>query len=320
MLLVFVDGIGIGPADPATNPFAAARLSGFEGLLGGFRPLAGDVARGGGRIEGERAILVPADATLGVAGLPQSGTGQTALLTGLNAPALYGRHFGSWVPTDLRPTLAATNLLVRAKEAGRTVAFANAYPVAWADADPRFFRRPAAPPLAAKAAGVLSRDMAELVAGDAVASSITHERWRERLGPEMADRTPEEAGRILARIAAGAHLTLFAHYDTDTVGHRGDAAAGVAAVEKVDAFLGAVADALPEDCLLVVASDHGNLERGGGGHTLNPVPVLAVGPGRREVADAVRDLTHVTPVLLSLLGIASAGTPATPASPASAPT
>ena len=298
-LLVFIDGIGIGGGDAAHNPFATARLPRIGALLGGRRPVAEDLDAHG-RIVTDRAVLVAADATLGVEGLPQSGTGQTSLLTGRNAPAEYGRHFGPWVPTDLRPMLAAENLLSRALAAGRTAAFANAYPLT--GADPRIFRRPAAPMLAAQAAGALTRGAAELAEGRAVASSITNHRWRETLGDAVPQVTPEDAARTLARIAAGADVTLFAHYDTDYTGHRGALPAAVEALEKVDAFLGALVDALPADVLLVVCSDHGNLEDVRAGHTTNPVPLLAAGPGREAFAE-VRAITGVTPALLHVLSI-----------------
>ena len=302
IVFVFLDGVGVGPADPERNPFARAALPELRRLLGGRLPVADDLDADG-RIVAERAMLVAADATLGVEGIPQSGTGQTALLTGHNAARIYGRHFGPWVPTALRDLLARENLLSRAVAAGRTAAFANAYPIASVSADPRIFRRPAAPPLAARAAGALTRDLPELMAGRAVASSITHERWREAAGGGVPDVTAAEAGRRLARIAAEADVTLFAHYDTDHAGHRGGVPGTVAALEKVDAFLGALAGALPPDALLVVSSDHGNLEDAVGGHTRNPVPVLAVGPGREEVAERVRAITDVVPALLPLIGI-----------------
>ena len=300
VLLVFLDGVGIGAADAGRNPFLRARLPKLRRLLGGRLPVA-DALDAGGRIESAEAVLVAADATLGVAGVPQSGTGQTALLTGRNAAAEYGRHFGPWVPTGLREMLAAENLLSRAVRSGMTAAFANAYPASM-DADPRIFRRPAAPPLAARAAGVLVRGLPELARGEAVASSITNERWRERLGEELAEVDAAEAGRRLARIAAGAGATLFAHYDTDYAGHRGGMDGAVAALERVDAFLGGLVEALPGDMLLVVGSDHGNVEEVGGGHTLNPVPVLLVGAGREEVAE-VRDIAGVVPAIARTLGL-----------------
>ncbi len=300
-LLVFLDGVGIGPADAAANPFAAARLPRIRELLGGRLPVA-DALDAEGRIVAERAVLAAADATLGMEGIPQSGTGQTTLLTGRNAAALYGRHFGPWVPTGVREMLAAENLLVRAQRGGLTAAFANAYPVALIEADPRIFRRPAAPPLAARAAGVLVRDVPELAAGEAVASSITNDRWRERTA-EVAPVTAAQAGRNLAAIAATAGVTLFAHYDTDHAGHRGGMEGAVAALERVDAFLGGLVDALAPDTLLAISSDHGNVEAVNEGHTLNPVPVLALGPGREALAERIRSIADVTPGILALLGI-----------------
>jgi 2,3-bisphosphoglycerate-independent phosphoglycerate mutase len=302
LLLVFLDGVGVGPADPERNPFARAELPNLRRLLGGKLPVA-DHLDGEGRIVAEGAALAAADATLGVPGVPQSGTGQTSLLTGRNAAEAYGRHFGPWVPTGLRDLLAAENLLSRAVAAGRTATFANAYPIAAVDADPRIFRRPAAPPLAARAAGVLTRDLPELLAGRALASSITNERWRQAAGEQQVpDVSAEEAGRRLARIAAGADVTLFAHYDTDYAGHRGAMPGAVAALEKVDAFLGGLSGELSSDTLLIVSSDHGNVEDVSGGHTTNPVPVLTMGPGRDEIAERVRTIADVVPAAFGLLG------------------
>ena len=89
ILFLFLDGVGLGPADPATNPFAVAHIPNLVGLLGGARPLAGLE-----RAETQRAIFIPTDASLGVPGPPQSATGQAAILTGLNVPALVGGHWG----------------------------------------------------------------------------------------------------------------------------------------------------------------------------------------------------------------------------------
>jgi hypothetical protein len=306
-ILVFLDGVGIGAGDPAFNPFAAAHLPRMQALLGGRLPVT-EHLDADGRIVSDRAVLVAADATLGVEGLPQSGTGQTTLLTGRNGAAEYGRHFGPWVPTPLRPMLAAENLLRRAVDAGRTAAFANAYPLSGAPADPRIFRRPAGPMLAAQSAGALTRGAVELAEGRAVASSITNERWREHLGSDVPEVTPEEAARTLARIAADTDVTLFAHYDTDYTGHRGALDGAGAALERVDAFLGALTDALPADALLVISSDHGNVEDVRGGHTINPVPVLAIGAGRDGLSN-VRSLIDVTPALLRVLEIDEQGLP-----------
>lgn len=294
-LLLFIDGVGIGYDDARTNPIAAARLPVLRELLGGRLPFLDD----GGTFEivvAQRAGVAAADATLGIPGLPQSGTGQTALLTGENAPAIFGRHFGPWVPTALRPMLQEHNLLSRAAAAQRRVAFANAYPTLKV-------RRPAAPPLAALGAGLENRGSASLREGRAVASGITNELWQAHLDRTVPTLHPEDAGERLAKIAATADVTLFAHYDTDTAGHLRDLETGVRAIEKVDRFLGGVLAVLPEDILLVIASDHGNLESTQHGHTLNPVPVIATGPGWQEFVSDIQAITDVTPRILERLDI-----------------
>src|SRR3990170_3141448 len=120
LLLVFLDGVGLGEADPAHNPWVAAHTQTLRSLLG--RPLAGAE-----RVDLNGTLLIPTDATLGVAGLPQSATGQTALLTGLNAPALVGRHVTAYPTTPLRPLLPEHPLSPRRSPAGRGVALATAY-------------------------------------------------------------------------------------------------------------------------------------------------------------------------------------------------
>jgi 2,3-bisphosphoglycerate-independent phosphoglycerate mutase len=297
-LLLFLDGVGVGLADAERNPLAAASLPVLDELLGGR-----DVLLGGGS-NGGRAAFRAIDARLGVDGLPQSGTGQTSLLAGVNAPAILGRHFGPWVHTALRELLASRNLLSRTREAGKTAAFANAYPNAFlTDRSGRALRRPAAPPFAARAAGVLTRDERDLRAGRAVASEIEHTAWRERLDATLPPITPVAAGGVLARVAASADVTLFAHYATDTVGHTRNRGAAIAALERVDAFIGGLVAALPPDLLLVVSSDHGNIEDLEAAHTLNPVPLIAIGPGAETLAGEVESIAGVAPAILRLLEI-----------------
>lgn len=286
----------MGLSDPEVNPFFAAQLPRFRALLGGEVPsLDAPVLRG------DHAFSFAIDATLGVEGLPQSGTGQISILTGTNAAAELGRHFGPWPPVRLRPLLEAENLFRRAGAMGRTVAFANAYPKGWPGPLP--WRRRAAPPLAALSAGILTRDEEALVQGDAVSSEIVNDGWRRYLNrPDLPAPTPYEAGQTLARIASTADLTFFAHWSTDTAGHRGGMTGGIQALERVDAFLGGVMDSAPTGLELLVVSDHGNLEDVRGGHTRNPALGLwAQVDGTPKSHPPFEDLTGVTPFLLSRL-------------------
>ena len=300
VLLVFLDGVGIGRADPAVNPFFRARLPALSALLGGEPPALDRSSR-----RGPGAVAFPLSATLDVPGTPQSGTGQAALLTGASAAEIHGRHFGPWTPVRLRALVEERSLLRRAADAGRSVAFANAYPRGWPG--DRGGRRIAGPPLAARGAGVLNRHEEHLASGDAVSSEIVNDGWRQHLGHGgLPDVTPQEAGRHLARISEKHELTCWAHYATDTAGHRGEMSGAVTALERVDAFLSGVLEACPPDTLVLLVSDHGNIEDVRVGHTLNPALGVAAGtaPGLiADAADSLRDIRDVTPFLLDLLDV-----------------
>jgi hypothetical protein len=305
VLFVFLDGVGLGEEDPTINAFTVAKLPVLSALLEG-RP----ITRASAPHNGRAASLVGLDASLGAEGFPQSGTGQAALLTGRNAVRIHGRHFGPWVPTSLRGIVREESVLARAKRAGRSVTFANAYPEEvrkHAESSnqsrlPAFLR--AGPPLAALGAGVFERGTPELERGDAVASEITNDAWRERLGrTALPVIDAAGAGANLARIAARYDLTLFAHYGTDYAGHERSLESAIASVERVDAFLGGVLAAIGEQMLLVVASDHGNIEDARGGHTRNPAFCLVAGPEHSALARGLEDLTSVTPAILAALEV-----------------
>ncbi len=132
------------------------------------------------------------------------------------------------------------------------------------------------------------------------------------LQPEMS--APEVTAHLVAAIRSGAHDLIVVNFaNPDMVGHTGDLAAAIAAVEAVDLGLGAALAALADaGGAMIVTADHGNCEvmidpETGGphtAHTLNPVPVVLVGgpPGARLRAGG--RLADLAPTLLDLLGVA----------------
>ena len=157
VLFLFLDGVGIGAADPTANPFLAAgeRISTLTALMGGRIPTLDEPSA-----RGPDGSAFPLDATLDMEGTPQSGTGQTALLTGESAAELFGGHFGPWAPVALRPLVEERSVLRAARDRGLRVAFANAYPRGWPG--PGRERRVAAVPLAARGAGVLQSRLTDI--------------------------------------------------------------------------------------------------------------------------------------------------------------
>lgn len=297
VLLVFLDGVGIGIPDPDTNPFLTAHLPTLRSLLGDTAPAFGTTIN---ETPYGPAVAKPLDSLMGMEGLPQSGTGQTALLTGENAAVIYGRHFGPWVPVPLRPLMMKMNVLTRARAQGIPTTFANAYPSHYLER--AWTKRPGGPALAAHGAGLLTRTEKELGRGEAVSSEFLNSAWRTRLEmPELPEITLLEAGRNLARISTDFRLTFFAHYATDTAGHSRALAPARKALERVDEFLGGVVPAMPAGTLLMLASDHGNIEDTTQGHTRNPTFSLVLGPGAEAMAKNLTSIMDVPGAILNYL-------------------
>lgn len=307
VLFLFVDGVGLAPVGP-DNPLATVPMPATRALLGGplVRELAGEAA---GRRDG--VVLEPADATLGVDGLPQSATGQTSLFTGVNAAAALGRHVTALPGPRLRAILAEHGFLMRLAAAGRTVTFANPYPAGYAERVRSGEVRAGATTWTALGAGLRLRDPGDLAAGRAVAWDVTGERLRERL-PGVVPVTPDEAGRRLAALVDEHDLVLWETFLTDLAGHRRVAAAD--ALVALDGLLGGIAEDLPRRATVVLASDHGNLEDGAARqHTRNPVPLLAFGRDAAAFAGTA-SILDVVPRILGLLAPEAGG-----ADPADAP-
>ncbi|MCA9909121.1 MAG: hypothetical protein KC519_10775, partial [Anaerolineae bacterium] len=126
ILMIFLDGVGLGEDDPATNPFAAANTPTLNSLTNGRRWLAST-----GREQSARAIFVPTDPRMGVPGKPQSGSGQAAILTGRNVPALVGEHYGPRPNPAIRKLLAEDNIYKQVVARGMTAALLEGYPPGW---------------------------------------------------------------------------------------------------------------------------------------------------------------------------------------------
>ncbi len=299
VLFLFLDGVGLGSGDPSSNPFALARMPNLSGLLDGRR-LLGDLPA----FSTDRVSFVPVDACLGVTGMPQSASGQGAILTGINVPRLIGKHWGPKPNAEIKTLLQRDNLFKRLSNHGCSVRVANAYPPIFLERIESGRRAFSAIQLALNAAGGNLCTEADLRRGRAFAADFTGEAWRSQLGFEDTPVLPlEEAGRSLARAARDYGLLLFDHWLTDVIGHRGSMDEAVKLLERLDAVLGGMLNAWhAEDGLLFITSDHGNLEdKSTRRHTHNSVPVLIVGKGHRQVAAKITDICDVTPALLGYL-------------------
>ncbi len=292
LLLVFVDGLGLAPAGPH-NPLAAAPTPTLRRLLGG--PLVAE--RVGAAAAGSR--LAALDANLGVDGLPQSATGQTALFTGVNAAAAIGRHASAFPGPRLRRLIHRHGLLGRLDSAGHRVTFANAYSQSFLrDLESGEARRSVTTCLV-QYAGLGFRAEAELAVGRAVSWDITRELFVARTGAAVSCVSAAAAGEHLAAIAGRLRFTLFETFLTDLAGHHRLDVTPAEAIARVDGLLGGLIAAAPDELTVLLTSDHGNIEDSSSRlHTRNPVPLVAVGPAVDRFA-GLRSILELAPAVVA---------------------
>jgi 2,3-bisphosphoglycerate-independent phosphoglycerate mutase len=299
VIMLFLDGVGLGSADPTVNPLARPHYPTLHRLLDGNLPVAAT-----GRLSTAAAELIPTDAQMGIPGRPQSATGQAAILTGVNAPAALGEHYGPRPDARVRALLDEHSLFARLAARGYAGYFCNAYPDRYLEAIHRGKRLLSAVPYAAQVGGQRLLTPADLTAGTALAADFTNAAWRDQLGYADAPvYTPHAAGAALWRIAQPYDFVFFEHWMTDVLGHNQDLAGAVANLQVFDGFLaGLLAAADLAHTAVVVTSDHGNVEDcSHGKHTENPALTLLLGAARHTYAPRIAALTDLAPMVIDFL-------------------
>jgi len=293
VLLIFLDGVGLAP-ESADNPFATVSTPALDRLVGGRLTIEHLGVRGESRLLG-------IDATLGVDGLPQSATGQTALFSGKNAARILGHHATGLPGPTMRSILDDGNLFKWAKERGLAATFANAYsPEYWTQM--KFGkRRPSVTTYSLNRAGYEPRGIEDLAAGRAVSWDVERDHFRRRTDSVVPRVSARDAGRHLAKIASSHRLTVYESFITDLAGHRRPGFEARDALNRVDGLLAGLADRLPTEITVIVTSDHGNIEESDHRrHTRNLVPLLLSGP-LAFCFEGVESILEVTPRLLACL-------------------
>jgi len=300
VIFIFLDGVGLGMDDENVNPLASNSYATLSDLLDGRRPVAGT-----GRLSTRNAELIPTDACLGIAGRPQSATGQATILTGINVSQRLGEHYGPRPDVRVRDVIDEGSLFLRLQERNQRGLFVNAYPQGYFDAVNRGKRRLSAVPYAATVGGqkLLTRD--DLINGRGLAADFTNLGWREQLGhDEVPVFSPEEGGRQLWSIAKDHDFVFFEHWMTDLLGHRQQLQTAIETFQTFDGFLGGLMDAADlDETMIIVGSDHGNVEDcSHRKHTENPALTLLLGAGRQEYAGSINSLTDYVPMIEGFLG------------------
>ena len=288
LILFFIDGLGIGRKTPE-NPLSVTKniepLDNFSGekteiFLGG--------------------ILIPTDPRLGIEGRPQSASGQTTILTGINAPQILGHHKQGFPNEKLREIIAEHSIFKQLKDLKiEPNVFANAY-------TPQFFtekqRWKSATTCAVEAAAMQFRKLPDLFGRKALFHDFTNQILIER-GFDIERFSPVEAAEILCEIAGEHRFTLYEHFITDKIGHDQNFDWAKAHLPPLAEFIRETLLRLDlEKTTFILTSDHGNIEDlSVRTHTLNDVPTIVWGAKKEETARRIKDLSDITPAILQLL-------------------
>lgn len=296
VIVLFIDGIGLGDNDPDTNPFIRFGFPVIEKLFAcslnqEITPLLTPTK-----------CIIPIDATLGIPGLPQSATGQAAILTGLNAAQIMGRHIQAFPGPELTKLISENNIMKKLVGCGLTATSANMYSPNYFELVAKRKRRHSAITLAALSTDMVLRSLPEIESGQAIYQDITN----AMLPSFGIDTIPmieaKQAAKNLVNISRKYSFTIFEYFQTDRAGHKQNWEYAEQIIKILNEFIETVYQILPDDTIFLITSDHGNFEDlSVKTHTCNKVPLIALGTKAQATVSGITDLTGITPAIVEVL-------------------
>ena len=291
--MIFIDGVGIGKKDFEYNPFFKKEFKTFEKIFG-------EIPHSEEQYLSKNGIYCfPVNATLGVEGLPQSGTGQVSIFCGMNAAKFVGKHFGPFPYSTTIPVIEKENIFKSYKDKNKKAYFVNAYPKVFFDYIESGKTRLSTTSVSCRLSGVKLNGVDEVINGTALTAEITNERWNKKLNYKLDVITPETAAKRLLKIAGQNDFTLYEFFLTDHLGHGRIADEFNSIFNNLDNFLLTILSEINQSELtLIICSDHGNLEDlSVKTHTLNPALTISAGKFAKEIATDIHDLTEIKPTI-----------------------
>jgi len=297
VMMIFVDGLGIGKNNPEINPLVRFKFNFFNEFFGQFPTLKNS------RIQNEYFTIKPINATMGVEGLPQSGTGQTAIFCGFNASKFIGKHFGPYPYSTLKPLIQQKNIFTELEKKNFKTYFSNAYPQKFFDYLKNGRRTLSVTTFSYLAAGKKLNTVNDLLNGKAITAEITNEVWNSKLGYNLQLISPKDAGERFYSISLDFNFNLFEYFLTDYAGHSRDFNFAFEVMNKLDGFLeGVISKMNFKKDFLILISDHGNIEDlSVKGHTRNPAIGIFVGNGHQEFSENLKFLYQIKNKIISYI-------------------
>jgi len=293
--MIFIDGVGIGKKDYEYNPFFKYGFKTFSEIFGEIPHLDKQ------KLKGENAFLFPVDASMGVPDIPLSGTGQTSIFCGINAPKLIGKHFGPYPYSTLLPIIKEKNIFRSFKQRRKKVYFANAYPKVFFDYVNSGRRRLSVTTLSCIMNGMRLNNISDIHKGKALAADINNRHFVEKMNYKLKIINAKTAANRLIRLSSENHFTLFEIFHTDHLGHGRESEWIEYTTGILDRFLFHMITNLKKNMTLVVCSDHGNFEDLSiKMHTLNPAIGITAGKNAELLSKKIKKLYDIKPAIMEM--------------------
>lgn len=284
LLFIFLDGVGLG-ANTEDNP--------IKDLL---KPITGiSFIKQNYPINSENYLLKPIDAILGIDGIPQSATGQTSIMTGINAQKILGHHHTAFPNETLIKVIKTQNLLKALKNRDIKTTCANMYSKEYFEK--RKARTKNMLPVSALSimhSEIPFRFLDDYKKGEAVFADITNNVIKSR-GYDIEIITPEKAAENMLNICNKNDFVFFEYFITDTYGHKRLRDKLINEVEKLNRFIQTLWNDGNNNIDIILTSDHGNCEDlTTGNHTKNPVPFLYMSNNKQLKDLFNKKVTNIT--------------------------
>ncbi|GBF49771.1 metalloenzyme domain protein [Leptospira ryugenii] len=303
---VFVDGIGIGSYQPETNPFSRF-AKGLLSPLGGLPLSESRLSAKASQIR-----ILETDAHMGIPGLPQSATGQTALWTGVNGPQVLGRHVSGFPTVTLRKIIAQHSIIKVMQEAGKQADFLNCFTDPYLKHVRENPKLVSASTLVQTASDRPLKNLEDLRNGRGLYMDITRGFLREMAkdflspdDPVLEPQDPYNTGKAVFSNFKDYDLCIYEYFLTDKVGHAQDWEKAQIVIEILESFLEGCIDGMDiEKDTFILTSDHGNLEDlSQKNHTENKVPTYLSGKLAAEMATSIQSLKDIPLQIYKSLGM-----------------
>ncbi|MCX6173586.1 MAG: alkaline phosphatase family protein [Ignavibacteriales bacterium] len=294
-IMIFMDGVGIGKKDYEYNPFFKYGFKTFSEIFGEIPHIDKQ------KLKGNNAFLFPVDASMGIPDIPLSGTGQTSIFCGINAPKYIGKHFGPYPYSTLVPIIKEKNIFRSFMQRRKKVYFVNAYPKQFFDYVNSGRRRLSVTTLSCIMNGMRLNNISDIHKGKALAADINNRLFVEKMNYKLKVINAETAADRLIRLGSKNHFTLFEIFHTDHLGHGRNSEWLEYTTGILDRFLFHIITNLKKNMTLVVCSDHGNFEDLSiKMHTLNPAIGITAGKDAELLSKKIKKLYDIKPAIMEM--------------------